>query len=122
MTEGVFEQGGFRFFECAVDGAPLGTDRDAADLLSAAWGDNANFLLIHAARLDKQFFELKTGLAGSFVQKFVNYGMRCAIVGDIAQHLEQSRALRDFVKECNRGLQIWFVKDHQELAERLGRI
>jgi hypothetical protein len=120
MTGTVVQIRNFRVFECAVEGAPLGTEHDAADLLSASWGENANLVLIPAGRLGAAFFDLKTGVAGNFVQKFVNYGIRFAIVGDITEHSERSRALRDFVKECNRGAQIWFVKDREEFARRLG--
>jgi hypothetical protein len=121
MLGKVIQLHGRRMFECAMDGTPLGSDNDAVELLSAAWGEGADFLLIPVTRLDNAFFDLKTGVAGNFVQKLVNYGSRCAIVGKIALHLERSRALRDFVMECNRGRQIWFVEDHEGLAGRLGQ-
>ena len=121
MLGKVIQLHGRRMFECAMDGTLLGSDKDAVELLSAAWGEGADFLLIPVTRLDNAFFDLKRGVAGNLVQKFGNYGMRCAIIGKIAQHLERSRALRDFVTECNRGRQIWFVEDHEELAGRLGQ-
>jgi hypothetical protein len=48
----------------------------------------------------------------------VNYGLRLAVVGDISELLERSGALRDFVRESNRGRQVWFVADEAELAAR----
>jgi hypothetical protein len=42
-----------------------------------------------------------------------------AVVGDISRHTESSSALRDFVRECNRGRQTWFLADIGELRERL---
>lgn len=71
------------------------------------------------SRLDGDFFQLKTRIAGEMLQKFVTYQVRVAILGDISAHLDQSSALRDFVRECNRGDQIWFVADQAELAARL---
>jgi hypothetical protein len=59
-------------------------------------------------------------VAGGVVQKFVNYRLRLAIVGDVAEHVTASTALRDFVREANRGGQTWFVADEAELAARLG--
>ena len=53
------------------------------------------------------------------MQKFANYGLRLAVVGDIAEPLGASAALRDFVRESNRGRQVWFVADGDELAQRL---
>ena len=70
------------------------------------------------ARLDPAFFDLRSGVAGDIVQKFVNYGLRLAVVGDISESLERSGALRDFVRESNRGRQVWFVADEAELARR----
>jgi uncharacterized protein DUF4180 len=41
------------------------------------------------------------------------------VVGDIAAHVQASTALRDFVYESNRGRQLWFVADEEELDARL---
>ncbi len=66
------------------------------------------------------FLKLSTGVAGEVFQKFVNYGLGCAIVGDITRALENSGALRDFVRETNKGKSIWFVADFAELEGRFG--
>jgi len=42
-----------------------------------------------------------------------------AVVGDIAAHVEAGDALRDFVRESNRGTQLWFVPDVDALRARL---
>jgi hypothetical protein len=53
------------------------------------------------------------------VQKFVQYGVGLVVLGDIFARADASSALRDFVRECNRGRQTWFVRDEEELrAER----
>jgi hypothetical protein len=49
----------------------------------------------------------------------VNYGFQFAVVGDVSAHVAASEALRDFVVECNRGREIFFVADLKELGERL---
>ena len=66
-------------------------------------------MAIPVSRLSPDFFQLKTRLAGEVIQKFVNYRMRLAMIGDISAWLAQSNALRDFVYESNRGTAIWFV-------------
>ena len=43
-----------------------------------------------------------------------------AVVGDITTEIAASTALRDFVRESNRGTQLWFVADEAELTRRLG--
>lgn len=119
MPDRSYELHGLRIFECATEGTPLRSGRDATDLMSMAWEHRANLVVISAKRLGDDFFRLKTGIAGEIVQKFVNYHLRLAIVGDITRYLEESTALRDFVRESNRGNHIWFVTDLEELGRRL---
>ena len=99
-----------------ADGPLLRTGADALELIYA---DDADILVVPAERLDPAFFDLSSGVAGEFAQKFVNYRKRLAIVGDISAAVDGSGALRDFVRESNRGRQLWFVADDAELTARL---
>jgi hypothetical protein len=101
-----------------ADGPPVTTVQDALDVIGATY-DRADVVALPAARLDERFFTLGTGLAGEIMQKFVNYQVRLAIVGDISTHLAASSALRALVHESNRGKQIWFVADLDELDTHL---
>jgi hypothetical protein len=103
----------------AADGPLL---RSGADALGLIYGDgvgDAEWIAVPAERLDPEFFTLSSGIAGEFVQKFANYKLRLAVVGDISGPLERSESLRDFVRESNRGRHVWFVPDADELARRL---
>jgi Domain of unknown function (DUF4180) len=120
MTDSIFDCGNTRILELTAHGTLLRTDRDAVDVISATRSANANLAAIPAERFDPDFFSLKTRLAGEFLQKFVTYGVRVAILGDISAKLSESKALRDFVLECNKGQHIWFVRDRDELCARLG--
>ena len=71
------------------------------------------------SRIAPAFFALATGVAGAVVQKFVNYRLRLVVVGDVSEHVAASTALRDFVREANRGGQTWFVADEAQLEARL---
>lgn len=104
------------------EGKKLSGEQDALDLIGEAISGAAELVVVTVERLEDAFFELKTGLAGHIVQKIVNYRRRLVILGDISQHIAASRSLRDFVNEANRGTQIWFMKDMQELEERLGTL
>lgn len=72
-------------------------------------------ILIPVRRFDDDFFRLRTCIAGEIVQKFVTYGRRVAIAGDISRYVAESCAFRDFVCVANRGNQIWFVANREEL-------
>ena len=122
MTSAILEhRHGVAVLVCAPDGPPLRTEGDATDLIGDALGQGADVVLVPVSRLADEFFALRTGLAGAIVQKFVNYRLRLAIVGDISAHVEQSAALRDFVYETNRGNQLWFLATPEELDAKLLR-
>jgi hypothetical protein len=112
------ERVGVRMFVCDSAGPPVATTQDALDLIAAALG-GAEVVAVPASRLDQTFFALGTGFAGEVMQKFVNYRLRLAVVGDISRHLAASAALRALVHESNRGGHVWFVADLDELDARL---
>ncbi|MFE2064829.1 DUF4180 domain-containing protein [Streptomyces sp. NPDC059467] len=108
-----------RVLRCAPEGPALDGESAALDLVGDAMGQDAELVAVPAERVGDEFFRLRSGVAGAVVQKFVNYRLRLAVVGDISRHLADSSALRDFVYEANRGRHLWFVADDAELAERL---
>ncbi len=118
MPDSLMERHGVPVLVCDSDGPPVATVQDALDLIGAAFL-GAEVVAVPASRLDSRFFSLKTGLAGEIMQKFVNYQLRLAIVGDISPYLEVSSALRDLVYESNRGQHVWFVADLDDLDTRL---
>jgi len=110
---------GVAVLRCAADGPLLDGDQAALDLIGDALG-RAELVVVPVARIAPAFFSLATGVAGAVVQKFVNYRLRLVVVGDVGEYVAGSTALRDFVRECNRGTQTWFVADEAELTARLG--
>ncbi|NWL88405.1 DUF4180 domain-containing protein [Paenibacillus sp. 79R4] len=79
----------------------------------------ARFILSKSA-LDEKFFDLKTGLAGEVLQKFINYQAKAAIIGDFT--IYPSKSLRDFIYESNHGKNIFFLPDEQQAIDRLSQI
>ena len=115
------EIAGLRALLWPEDGPPVASGRDASDIIGEALSVQAQMVVIPVARLSPDFLRLSTGLAGEVLQTFVNYGLRVAIVGDITGPLAASAPLRDFVRESNRGNQVWFADDLDALASRLAR-
>ena len=113
----VEELSGVRVF---VSDAPVGDDRDAVQLIASAhYEHQAEWVALRAEHLGDEFFELRTGRAGAIAQKFVDYRMGLAVVGDIADRVDSSTSLADWVRETNRGRNLWFVPDLDTLAGRL---
>jgi Domain of unknown function (DUF4180) len=80
---------------------------DILDLMVSAGYQDCNKLIIHKKNLHQDFFDLRTGLAGEILQKFSNYRMKLAIVGDFSGI--KSRSFHDFVRESNKRGIISFV-------------
>lgn len=118
----VSDRQGVRVLSIPADGPKLATDRDAVDLIAQSFDHRPDIIVIPVERFDEGFFTLSTRIAGEIVQKFVTYGMRLAIIGDISRHLEASTSLRDYVRETNKGRQVWFVADLAELDAQLERV
>ena len=110
---------GVRVWVCDTAGPQVRAERDALDILGAAMGHDARVVAIPAGRLSPEFLDLSTRLAGEVLQKFVNYGARVAIVGDVSGAVAASKALADFVRESNRGRHVWFVPHLAALEARL---
>jgi hypothetical protein len=73
---------------------------DILDLMAEARLNDSGRMIIHDKSLHPDFFDLKTKVAGEILQKFSNYRMRLAIVGDFSGF--KSKSLRDFIRESNR--------------------
>ncbi|MGW8526868.1 DUF4180 domain-containing protein [Nocardiopsis sp. NPDC055824] len=119
MADVLRELGGVRVMVCAADGPPLRGETEAIDLIGEASCGGASWVVLPVERIDGDFFSLRTGMAGAVTQKFVTYGMGLAVVGDVSVHVAASTALRDLVREANRGRGLWFVPDMDALRERL---
>ena len=120
MTETVLEMAGVRVLLAPPAARALSTERDATDLIGDALGAGAAWVAVPAAAFDPQVFDLSSRRLGEFAQKFVNYRVGLAILGDISADLDRSGALRDFVRESNQGRHLWFLEDQAALSERLG--
>ncbi|GAB2863627.1 hypothetical protein GCM10022221_74510 [Actinocorallia aurea] len=92
---------------------------DVIGLLGDAFGARADWVAVPAGRLAPSFFDLATREAGEVLQKFAQYGVGVAIIGDIEERMTASRALRAFVTESNRGRQTWFLPDAAAFRARL---
>ncbi len=79
---------------------------DALDLLGNIYYQGFDGMILHQKNLTPEFFDLSTKMAGEILQKFSNYQMRLVIIGDF-ERLE-SKSLRDFITESNRGRLINF--------------
>jgi hypothetical protein len=96
------------------------TVQDLLDLFAPANYDfGCTGLIVFEENLGEEFFDLKTRVAGELLQKCSNYRVRIAVVGDFSRY--DSKSLRDFIRECNRGNLIFFKGTVEEALEALTR-
>jgi hypothetical protein len=89
-------------------------------MMTVQYETGYNRIILNKAALCEDFFNLSTKLAGEVLQKFINYDVKLAIVGDFSEYT--SKSLRDFIYECNRGKDIFFLPDEKQAIERLSKI
>ena len=92
---------------------------DILDLMAEARYNGSSTMIIQDRSLHPDFFDLKTRVAGEILQKFSNYRMRLAVVGDFSGF--DSKSLRDFIRESNRMGTIYFVGTIDEALSKLVR-
>lgn len=95
------------------------TPGDGLQLMVDLYYQGYGEMILHEQNITPDFFDLKTGIAGEILQKFATYRVRLAIVGDFARY--DSKSLRDFIFESNKGRQISFVPSVEEAVGRLSR-
>jgi hypothetical protein len=88
---------------------------DGIDLLGNLYYQGFDRIIIYEKNITPEFFDLKTGIAGEILQKFSNYRVQLAIVGDFSKY--NSKSLNNFIYESNKGRLINFVST---LTEALG--
>ena len=110
---------GLTLLELEAAGPLLTTEQDALDLIGETYGTDADIIVVPLARLDPQFFELRNGVAGAFIQKLQNYRKRLVVLGDIAADVAASKSLHDFVYETNRVGNHLFAPDRETMLARL---
>jgi len=95
--------------------------RDAQSALnliaSVKYETDCTRLALSQDAMAEEFFSLSTRLAGEVMQKLVNYQVKMALLGDFSGY--ESKALKDFIYECNQGRSLFFVSGEEEAMERL---
>ena len=103
--------------EITSDKPVIEKSEDGLDLLGNVYYQGFDRMIVHAPNINPAFFELKNGMAGEVLQKFSNYRMRLAIVGDFSAYT--SKSITDFMYECNNGKQVNFLSSVEEALQKL---
>jgi hypothetical protein len=95
--------------------------QSALDLMAVVrYETDCDRIIINKSVISEDFFDLSTKLAGNILQKYINYQMKIAIIGDFSVY--KSKSLKDFIYECNNGKDIFFLPDENQAIERLSSV
>jgi len=98
---------GFKIAELVSDEVLIKTSQDGTDVLGNLYYQDFDRIIIQEKNIISDFFDLKNGLAGEILQKFSNFRVRLAVVGDFNKY--SSRSFNDFMHESNKGKHVVFV-------------
>ena len=85
---------------------------EAVMLVGELYYQGYDVIIWHQNHLPADFFDLSSGMAGEILQKFSNFRIKLAIVGDFSNL--QSKSLEAFIIESNKGNLVHFVATLEE--------
>ncbi len=88
-------------------------------IMSVKYETNCSKIAINKDAIIEDFFILSKGIAGEILQKFINYQIKFAIIGDYSKYT--SKPLKDFIYESNKGKDIFFVETEDEAVKLLDK-
>ena len=98
---------GVSIAEIIADDVLIETIEDGLDLMGNMYYQGFDKIIIQEKNITPDFFDLKNGMAGEILQKFSNYRIQLAIVGNFEKYT--SKSLQDFIRESNKGKLVNFV-------------
>lgn len=94
--------------------------QSALDLMmTVSYEKDCSRIILDKKSICEEFFKLSSGIAGEVLQKFINYHTKLAVIGDFSNYT--SKPLHDFIYECNRGSDFFFVDNLEQAVEKLSR-
>ena len=102
-----------------ADGIIINNAEDGTDLIGNIYYEGYDKIIIHENGLTPDFFDLKNGIAGEILQKFSNYRVQLAIVGDFTKYT--SKSIKDFIYESNKTGRINFVASIEDARNVLAK-
>lgn len=117
MNTQILEINGEKIAHIVSEDILINNEQDALNILVNIYYQDIDKIIIYEKNITPDFFDLKNKMAGEILQKFSNYRVKLAIVGDFSKYT--SKSVHDFLYESNNLGLINFVKTIEEAKERL---
>lgn len=110
---------GLKIAEVRCDGLILKSTEDGLDLLGDLYYQGFDKVMLHSRNITPAFFDLKNGMAGEILQKFSNYRIPLAIIGDFSSY--SSPSVKGFIRESNAMGHVHFVPSRAVALDLLSK-
>lgn len=101
MNYRVVNKNDSKYIEFVSDSRKLSSEKDVLDYISICMENDIYKIMLHSDALSEEFFNLKTGLAGMALQKFINYHVKVAVIIEETQKLNDR--FKEMIMEANKG-------------------
>jgi hypothetical protein len=119
MTIQSHEINTIKIAEVIADDIIIQSAQDGLDLMGNVYYQGFDKVIIYEKNITPEFFDLKTKIAGEILQKFSNYRIALAIVGDFDKY--ESKSLKDFIFESNKTKHVNFLKSLENALNNLSK-
>jgi PadR family transcriptional regulator, regulatory protein AphA len=113
----VIQKKNVKIVTCIPDGTRISSETDALDAVAACGEYETYKLLIPGECLSESFYDLKSGLAGSVLLKFSNYGIQAGVL--VQAEMIGVGKFYEFVLETNRGNEFRVFQDRDKALDWL---
>lgn len=113
----IHQKNNVKIAEVRADGLLIATAEEGLQILVDLYYQDFDKIILQEKNITPDFFDLKTGIAGEILQKFSNYRVQLAIIGDFNQY--SGKSIKDFIYESNKGRHISFLSSVEEAIEKM---
>ncbi|KMQ64859.1 alpha/beta hydrolase [Chryseobacterium angstadtii] len=119
MTIQSHEINTIKIAEIISDTIIIQSAQDGLDLMGDIYYQGFDKVILYEKNMTPEFFDLKTKMMGEILQKFSNYRIGLAIVGDFSKY--ESKSMKDFIFESNRMRHVSFVASVEDALKNFSQ-
>ena len=119
MNFRIVQSKGIRYLEALPGNQLIANERDAVDWIGLCGENDTRLLMLYAANLTPDFYDLRSGVAGAILLKFVIY--RLVVAAVLTPDLVNRGRFREMVAETNRGSAFRVFYDRERAEEWFAR-
>ncbi|MDR2939305.1 MAG: DUF4180 domain-containing protein [Clostridiales bacterium] len=98
----------------------LNNVNDALDIMASIYSShNLSKAIIYLEAINPDLFELKNGILGEILQKYVTYKFKVGFIGDFSKF--NSKSLNAFILESNKGDNFFFTGGLDSAVDKLSK-